>query len=91
MRGQRIIRVGDNREVSKLIGPDTQVTDLSGGMLLPSFGDSHLHLLYGGEVVSSCLLNWAENPREIARLLRACAKDQPGGAETWIHATRWAR
>lgn len=91
VREQRIIRVGDNREVRKLIGPGTQVTDLSGGMLLPSFGDSHLHLLYGGEVVSSCLLNWAEKPSEIAHLLRACAKEQPGGGETWIHATRWAR
>lgn len=87
----RIAMVGNNRDIRTLIGPKTQITDLSGRMLLPSFGDSHLHLLYGGEVVSSCLLSWAEQPDEIARLLRACAEHDEGNSESWIFATRWAR
>jgi predicted amidohydrolase YtcJ len=87
----RIVKVGDNRDIRVLIGSNTQITDLNGRMLLPSFGDSHLHLLYGGEVSSSCLLSWAEQPDEIARLLRACAEHQAGDSESWIFATRWAR
>jgi len=40
----RIVRVGDNQEVETLIGPNTEVFDLHGKMVLPGFIDSHAHV-----------------------------------------------
>lgn len=41
--GGRIQFVGDDTEIASYIGPDTQVIDLAGRMLLPGFQDSHVH------------------------------------------------
>jgi predicted amidohydrolase YtcJ len=39
-----IIQVGSTEEVQKLQGPETQVFDLGGRMLLPGLHDAHLHV-----------------------------------------------
>jgi predicted amidohydrolase YtcJ len=39
----RIIAVGDNETIIKLIGPNTQIIDLGGRTMLPGINDSHLH------------------------------------------------
>lgn len=41
--GGRIVAVGDNRALLRLKGPDTQVVDLGGRMLVPGFIDAHTH------------------------------------------------
>ena len=41
--GQRIIFVGSDEAAAKHIGPDTEIVDLKGKMLLPGFIDSHAH------------------------------------------------
>ena len=43
MSGERIVAVGDEREVVALRGASTEVLDLRGGMLLPGFIDAHTH------------------------------------------------
>ena len=43
--GERILFVGDNEEVKRSAGPDTQVIDGQGCTLLPGFVDSHIHVL----------------------------------------------
>jgi hypothetical protein len=44
--GGRILALGDDAVRSR--GPGTEVVDLAGGVLLPSFGDGHAHPLLGG-------------------------------------------
>lgn len=44
VRGGRILAVGDDNRVSRLIGPDTQVVDLKGHLLMPGINDSHAHV-----------------------------------------------
>ena len=44
--GGRVLALGQDALASR--GPRTEVTDLAGGALLPSFGDGHAHPLLGG-------------------------------------------
>lgn len=41
--GNRITYVGDEAGVDELIGDETQVIDLDGGMVIPGFMDGHIH------------------------------------------------
>ena len=43
VRGGRIVRVGDESAVAPLVGPDTRVLDLRGGIVLPGLVDGHMH------------------------------------------------
>ena len=44
--GGRVLALGQDALDSR--GPGTDVIDLAGGALLPSFGDGHVHPLLGG-------------------------------------------
>lgn len=46
--GDRIVAVGDNREVLELAGPGTRKVDLGGKRVTPGFNDAHCHLALGG-------------------------------------------
>jgi predicted amidohydrolase YtcJ len=88
---KRVHMVGGNAEVEKLIGPQTVVIDLKNRMLMPSFGDSHIHLLFGGDSISRCDLNYVEASAEIRRILLQCAETLNVSEGDWLIATDWAR
>lgn len=46
--GAEIAAVGDDRETGALLGPDTEVVDLAGRVVVPGLHDSHLHLADAG-------------------------------------------
>ena len=46
--GERIQAVGDDADILKLKGPETQVIDLGGHFVMPGFNDAHLHLAEAG-------------------------------------------
>ena len=48
VRGDRIVAVGSNQDVTRLAGPDTKRIDLSGRAVTPGLIDNHMHLLRGG-------------------------------------------
>lgn len=39
-----IINVGEDQEIQQHIGPQTQVIDLGGKLILPAAHDSHIHI-----------------------------------------------
>jgi len=43
IRNRKIVFVGSNEDVKFFIGPDTEVIDLEGMMVLPALVDSHMH------------------------------------------------
>ncbi len=47
VEGEKIIAFGPMAEMPP-VAPDEEVTDAAGGMLYPSFCDSHTHLVYAG-------------------------------------------
>jgi len=46
--GDRILATGNNLDIEKYKGPQTQVIDLGGHFVMPGFNDAHLHLADAG-------------------------------------------
>jgi predicted amidohydrolase YtcJ len=91
-QGENIIAVGTSAEIAPLIGDDTEVIGAGGGMLVPGFIDTHVHVLDGGNVLASVQLRDARTPEEFARRIGAFADAaEPGEwitGGTWDH-TNW--
>ena len=80
----RIVAVGSDEDVASWVGTDTRVVDLEGRMLLPSFGDSHVHPLNDRE----CNVSDIFTQEELLSAIRDCAAE--GGPEDWIRGGGWA-
>ncbi|MGW2767562.1 amidohydrolase [Streptomyces sp. NPDC001275] len=85
--GERIMAVGHD-EVRELIGPRTEVVDLSGKLLLPGFQDAHIHAVYGGMELAECDLSGTVGVDEYLRRIREFADDHP--ESTWITGGGWS-
>ncbi len=48
MAAGRVLRLGTTADVVSLAGPETQVIDAGGRLVLPGFQDAHVHLMEGG-------------------------------------------
>ncbi|WP_349426272.1 amidohydrolase family protein [Microbacterium sp. LWS13-1.2] len=84
--GGRIVAVGGD-DVSDLVGPSTEVVDLSGRMLIPGFQDAHVHPVWGGLDMLRCDLSELGTASEyleaIGRHVRAHPDDE------WILGGGW--
>lgn len=74
----RIVYVGDETGASALVGPNTELVELDGRMVLPGFHDTHVHPLSGGVELGECDLNAAASRDEVARIVTECARRDPG-------------
>jgi predicted amidohydrolase YtcJ/beta-lactamase class A len=86
-RGERLIAVGANAEIQKLISRDTRVIDLAGKLALPGFIDDHTHFINGGFQLLSVDLRGARTQQEFAR--RIAEQAQKLGAGRWITGGDW--
>ena len=90
--GAEIIVVGSDTDVAPLIGDDTEVIAANGGMLLPGFIDTHVHLTSGGSSLASVQLRDAQTPEEFTqRIADFATAVEPGEwitGGTWDH-TNW--
>ena len=89
VRGNKILRVGSNREIKRLRRPQTVTVDAHGATVLPGFNDSHIHLLSGGLSLShlDLLERHDAGPdsgrhRRLRRLASRTAVDSAGAAGT---------
>ena len=74
-----LIFVGSDAKAQHFIGPDTQILDLEGRMVLPGLHDSHLHSLEASSLVAgTCILEPEMDPEDYIPILRACAPEQMG-------------
>jgi len=85
--GARIVKVGTNLEITRLINKKTKIIRLNGKTVLPGFIDTHIHVLDFGK-----MLSWLDltNVRSIAELQDAVKKrieDSPKGS--WILGRGW--
>jgi len=83
----RILAVGDNDEVRRVGGHDTELVDLGGKTVLPGFIDAHIHLLstaYRSHHIDAVNCTSEE---EVAELVRQRAVSTPPGQ--WIQGGRW--
>ena len=86
-RGERIVAVGSNDEVEKLVDSKTRVIDLQGKLALPGFIDSHTHFIEAGFHLLSVDLRDATTPEEFARRIGNHAANEPVGR--WIRGGDW--
>jgi predicted amidohydrolase YtcJ len=83
----RIIAVGKNDEIKRLIGQNTKVVDAGGKLVLPGFNDSHLHFMEGGASLTSVDLRDAKSPEEFVQRIKDYASKLPKGR--WILNGNW--
>lgn len=87
--GDEIVFVGDAAAARNWIGPETEVRELPGKMLLPGFHDAHAHVMAGGYTLSSCDLQDVRSRDKLYELLQACARDRNYGPEEWVLGGHW--
>ncbi|MFF2546180.1 amidohydrolase [Kitasatospora sp. NPDC058063] len=85
--GERITAVGHD-EVRELIGPRTEVVDLTGKLLLPGFQDAHIHAVFGGAELASCDLTGTVGVADYLERVRAYADANP--EQEWITGSGWS-
>jgi predicted amidohydrolase YtcJ len=85
--GDRIVAVGSNADAGAWRGPQTQVIDAGGELLLPGFNDAHVHFVNGGMQLDSVQLTDATSKEEFAHRIGERAKITPKGE--WILGGYW--
>ncbi|MFD4872981.1 amidohydrolase [Streptomyces sp. NPDC058420] len=85
--GDRITAVG-HAEVHDIAGPDTQVVDLAGRLLLPGFQDAHVHPVPAGLELTQCDLTRAKTAEDTIAAVRAYADAHP--EREWITGGGWS-
>lgn len=81
----RISAVG--HDVSHLIGPDTEVVDLAGGLLVPGFQDAHVHPVWGGLDMLRCDLSALATQEEYLARIAEYAREHPD--DGWVLGGGW--
>ncbi|MGD8278016.1 MAG: amidohydrolase [Gemmatimonadota bacterium] len=87
VRGYQILAVGSNDEIDPYIGPETEVIDLAGRLMIPGFIESHGHYMSLGQSKLILDLTTARNFDDIVAMVRdAAATAEPGD---WIFGRGW--
>ncbi len=77
VRDGRILALGSDAQISALAGPETQIINAGGRLVLPGFQDAHVHLLDGGtDLIATAALWDAQGVPDLHTALRG-------------HAVRW--
>jgi len=87
IRGNQILRVGTEREVTRLRRPQTTMIDAQGAAVLPGFNDAHLHFISGGLSLERIDLAGAETLDEMQSRIRTWATGRPDA--TWVLGRGW--
>jgi predicted amidohydrolase YtcJ len=94
MAGDRILAVGSDGEVRRHVGPETEVLDLEGRLVVPGFIDGHAHFMGIGEALINLDLTQATSWDEIVGIVEEAAR--MSGEGDWIvgrgwHQEKWER
>ncbi len=87
VRGNKVVRVGTNREIQRLRRAQTTVIDAEGGAVLPGFNDAHAHVVSGGLSLDQVSLDEAKTVDEIRDTIRVWAESHP--ERQWITGRGW--
>jgi predicted amidohydrolase YtcJ len=84
IRGDRVVAVGTNQEITRLAGPETKRIDLRGRAVTPGLIDNHMHLMRGG-TTWQWEVRWdgVGSRKQALEMLRARAKTVAPGE--WIY------
>lgn len=83
----KIIYVGDQKGIESFIGPDTDIKDLKGKMMMPGFHDTHVHLISGGMQENECTLNDLDNLNDVLKRIEIYSNNHSLGESEWINCS----
>ncbi len=87
VRGDRILAVGSTEEISDLVGPETEVIQLEGRLVIPGFIEGHGHFLGHGNARMTLDLSGTRSWDELVELVaEALSEAEPG---SWITGRGW--
>jgi predicted amidohydrolase YtcJ len=88
VRGNRIVAVGKNADVRKLIAQSrTRILDLRGRMVVPGFIDNHVHFTSAGRLLLGLNLLDVNDEENFRQRVREAAARLPAGA--WLTGGDW--
>ena len=89
VRGDSLVFTGSGAEARALIGPETQVVDLAGKLVLPGLHDTHIHpagiIRYDGCNLHSRAMSLAQ----IADFVKSCVERFAPKADEWLAVRQW--
>ncbi|MGI4828662.1 MAG: amidohydrolase family protein [Janthinobacterium lividum] len=85
--GHRIIAIGADADIQKLVGAHTRVLDVHGHRVVPGFNDAHVHFFWGGQGLASVQLTDAPSRAAFIARIAAYARTRPTGE--WIVDGNW--
>ena len=86
-RGQELVAVGSEKDVRRLIGPETEVIDLGGALAVPGLIDAHAHFFGVGRAKMQLDLRSAADFDEIVTMVAAAVAEAERGQ--WILGRGW--
>ncbi|MGD0791975.1 MAG: amidohydrolase family protein [Terriglobales bacterium] len=91
VRGDKIVAVGERKQIEALRGPATKVIDAGQRLLLPGFTDCHIHFMDGSLGLTRVDLNDATTVAEIQKRVKEYADTHPSAhpSEIWIQGMGW--
>jgi predicted amidohydrolase YtcJ len=87
IRGNKVIRVGSNREIQRLRRAQTTIVDARGGAVVPGFNDAHAHFISGGLSLDQINLLDATTLDAIKDSISVWSAAHP--ERTWITGRGW--
>jgi len=79
IKGNEIIFVGRNIDVSTYVDASTKVTDLSGKMMMPGFHDVHMHPIESASENTDFIIDIEEtNPENYIDKIKQASRNKPG-------------
>ena len=80
--------VGSNDDAGAYIGPDTEVHDLQGRLMMPGIIDAHVHPLGGAiKELYQCNFPFSSTPEEIVATVEECVANWPEAE--WVVGGQW--
>jgi hypothetical protein len=87
VRGEEILAVGDDDEVSALADAGAKAVDLEKHFVMPGFNDAHVHIAGAGEDWIAVRLNGVKSVAELQKRLAEGAAQHKEGE--WIRGSGW--
>lgn len=85
IRNGRIVAVGTDEEIKKVMPPDAEVIDAGGNSVFPGFIDTHVHFMMTGQDAAAVQLGKAKSQWEFMQLLVEKEKTLKPGM--WLQGT----
>lgn len=89
IQARRLVFVGSDLDAKPWIGPDTQVIDAHGRLILPGLIDSHIHPDDILELPICDLKNVAKSLKEVSAFVRECIKRYAVPPGEWVNVFQW--